>query len=68
MAGTNGNIPRYLSTEQAADLLGFSVEHLRRVARKPGGPPTFKLGRLLRFDRTLLEAWVEDHRRDPVGS
>lgn len=55
---------RYLSPEEAAAEFGFSsAEHLRRMARKPDGPPSLKIGHLIRFDRLELEAWMKDQHR-----
>lgn len=31
-----------------------------------GNIPHLKLGRLLRFDPDEIEAWLQDHRREPI--
>jgi predicted DNA-binding transcriptional regulator AlpA len=63
MAATNQQA-RYLSPEEAAAEYGFgSAERLRRMARQPGGPPSLKIGNLVRFDRLELEAWMQAQHR-----
>lgn len=55
---------RYLTPEEAALEYGFSsAEHIRRMARKAGGPPSLKIGNLVRFDRLELDAWMHDQHR-----
>ena len=55
---------RYLTPEEAAVEYGFpSAEYLRRMARKAGGPPSLKIGHLVRFDRAELDAWMAEQRR-----
>ena len=56
-----------LTEEQAAPLLGTTVQHLRNC-RCTGtgayaGLPHFKLGRSVRFDPRDIERWLERHRR-----
>lgn len=63
MAATNQQ-SRYLSPEEAAAEYGFpSAEYLRRYARKPDGPPSLKIGHLVRFDRIEMDAWIDARRR-----
>lgn len=54
-----------LTAKEVADFLGLSVRTLAtwRV-RRSDGPPFIKLGgRAIRYDRSDLEAWIEDQRR-----
>jgi len=44
----------WLSPRQAADLLGVSVEQVRRLARE-GRLPSVKVGRAVRFKRSVIE-------------
>jgi excisionase family DNA binding protein len=48
-----------LSVEEAAELIGVTVSALRRWIREGRAPPYFRAGRLIRFRRTDLEAWIE---------
>lgn len=55
---------RYLTPEEAALEYGFSsAEHIRRMARKDGGPPSLKIGNLVRFDRVEMDAWMQEQHR-----
>jgi len=63
MAATNQQ-SRYLSAEEAALEYGFrNAERLRRAATQPGGPPSMKIGRLIRFDREEMDAWMQSQHR-----
>jgi hypothetical protein len=65
MAVADRSLPRFLSPEQAGELYGFSPEYLRRMARQPDGPPSYKVRNLVRFERGEFEDWLAGHRRDP---
>lgn len=54
-----------LTEKQAAELIGFSRGALRasRVTGKLGGlqaPPWLKIGRSIRYRRTMLDAWLSE--------
>jgi excisionase family DNA binding protein len=61
----------YLSTEEVADLFGFSVRTITAWAaewHESGGVqglPAFKMGRSWRFDRQQIQAYIE-RKRLPV--
>lgn len=44
----------WLSTRQVADMLGVSIEQVRRLARS-GELPSIKIGKSLRFRRSIIE-------------
>ncbi|MDA3942624.1 MAG: helix-turn-helix domain-containing protein [Bacteroidetes bacterium] len=50
-----------LSTAEAAVALGLSVNGLRDKAKR-GELPYFKIGRLMKFDRAAIEAYINSHR------
>ena len=61
----------YLSTEEVADLFGFSVRTITAWAaewQESGGTqglPAFKMGRSWRFERTEIQAYI-DGKKLPV--
>jgi excisionase family DNA binding protein len=50
---------QYLSSEEAAVYLGISVKTVRDWRHKGQGPPSYKLGGLVRYDLRELDAWVK---------
>lgn len=56
---------QYLSTEEVADLLGFSDRTITALAaawHESGGTegiPAFKIGRSWRFERSDIQAFIE---------
>ncbi len=47
-----------IEVKDIAVALGCSESHVRRLARRPDFPPSFKLGRLRRWKVKDIEAWV----------
>ena len=59
--------PRYLSTREAAALLGISARTLE-CFREHGEGPTFrKFGRSVRYAQSDLDAWADSRRRRSTG-
>src|SRR5579871_2115085 len=62
----------YLSTEEVADLLGFSVRTVTLWFNKwhetggLEGIPGFKVGKSWRAERREIEAWIEKQEVRPV--
>ena len=54
-----------LTVDQAAEYVGLSRSTLYQYA-SARIIPSLKLGRLLRFDRVDLDAWVDSRRREAV--
>jgi len=55
-------LPReWMNTEQAARYLGCSTQHLEigRAKGNRGLPPYSKQGRMVRYRRSELDAWLE---------
>lgn len=48
-----------LTVEEAASLLGVSRSLMYEVVRRPDGPPSVKVGNVIRIPRRGLEAWLE---------
>ncbi len=53
---------RLLTAREVAELLGLSIQSILRRWRA-GDLPGFRLGsNVLRFRRSEIDAWLEDHR------
>jgi excisionase family DNA binding protein len=50
--------PIALSAEQVAELLGVSRAHVWRMLKRGQLPTPARLGRLSRWDRRTVEAWL----------
>lgn len=50
--------PIALSAEQVAELLGVSRAHIWRMLQRGQLPAPARLGRLSRWDRRTVEAWL----------
>jgi predicted DNA-binding transcriptional regulator AlpA len=54
--------PQEVMTErQVSELFGFSVPYLRRARRERRGPRFLKLGKLVRYRRADVEAYLNAH-------
>ena len=49
----------------AVDVLGVEVRHVRRPTQERK-IPFIKWGRLLRFDQTAVNHWIDKHRHEPA--
>ena len=49
---------RYLTTKQAAELLGYAQAYIRQLARQ-GDIPAYKVRGTWRFNTEELRRWVE---------
>lgn len=54
----------FLTEKEAADLLRFSPKHLQRMRAEHRGPPFFKEGRAVRYQRSEIIAWMELRREN----
>jgi predicted DNA-binding transcriptional regulator AlpA len=52
-----------LSTDEAARLLGRSIDTLRYWRYAGRGPVSFRLGRRVVYDRSAVLAWIEKERQ-----
>ena len=55
--------PEYLSTLEAASLLGVSARTLERFRVSGGGPPFCKLGHRVSYTRSDVDGWAHSRRR-----
>ncbi len=53
---------RYLGPTEVAQLLGVPVETIYQWRYKRTGPPSFRVGRHLRFDPRALRRWIEEQQ------
>lgn len=55
------DIGALMPPEEAARFLGFKEGWLAKLRMTGGGPKFVKLGRLVRYRRADLEAWIASH-------
>ena len=56
---TPSRLPRLLRVEDAAEILGVSTKTIQRW-RQAGTLPCHKIGRLIRFSESELEAFIRN--------
>jgi len=56
-----------LTEEQQAALWGISPKMLANQRCRGDGPPFIKLGRLVRYDPEMTEAWLADRVRNSTS-
>ncbi len=54
----------YLTTDQVADYLSVPVSTLYQWRHRGIGPRAARVGRHLRYRRTDVDRWVEQHMSD----
>lgn len=52
--------PAMLNVQEVAALLKCSARHVTRLEESGQMPPAIKLGRLSRWNRAAVEAWIAD--------
>ncbi|MBU7587906.1 MAG: helix-turn-helix domain-containing protein [Sphingopyxis terrae] len=57
----------FFTVKEAAAHVGLSVHTLNAYRISGDGPPYFKLGRLVRYDRNQLEAWARSDQRQSTS-
>lgn len=57
-------MPRLLTSDDVAEMLQWTSEHVRRLARA-GRMPAFKLGREWRFSEATVMEWVASGQPSP---
>lgn len=50
--------PEILNERQVQEVYGFSIPYLRRARRERRGPKFLKLGKLVRYRKADLEAFI----------
>lgn len=48
----------YLTTKDAARVLGLHPDTLRRIRREGGGPPFLRIGRAVRYRLDVVHEWA----------
>jgi predicted DNA-binding transcriptional regulator AlpA len=61
--------PRQLNTQEAAEYIGLNAALLYRLRKTGGGPRFFQIGRVVRYDPTDLDLWLEANKRsEAIGA
>jgi excisionase family DNA binding protein len=63
---TGASLPTLIDIPTAAEHLGTSPRHIRRLVAERR-IPYLKLGHYVRFDPDELETWLDDHRVKTIG-
>lgn len=59
---------RFLTTIELAEELGVHPLTLIKWRRERRGPAFVKLGKTVRYDRVLVDAWVAESMQVPVAA
>lgn len=54
----------YLTTAEVGELIRRPAETLRYWRWRGEGPPSFKIGRRVLYDRDELKAWIDAQKRN----
>jgi excisionase family DNA binding protein len=57
-------VPRLMTAEQVAELLGMDIEWVWKMSRR-GEIPTITLGRSRRYRRDAILRWLEERESKP---
>ncbi|WP_156500663.1 helix-turn-helix transcriptional regulator [Croceicoccus bisphenolivorans] len=57
----------YNTEEQEAERIGFAPKTLANQRCRGDGPPFIKVGRLVRYDPELTDAWLADRIRNSTS-
>jgi predicted DNA-binding transcriptional regulator AlpA len=55
------NTPEILNERQVQETYGFSIPYLRRTRRERRGPRYLKVGKLVRYRKADIEAYLAAH-------
>ena len=58
------NTPEILNERQVQELYGFTIPYLRRTRRERRGPRYLKVGKLVRYRKSDIEAYLAAHQVD----
>ena len=62
------NTPEILNERQVQELYGFSIPYLRRTRRERRGPRFLKVGKLVRYRKSDIEAFLAVHVVESTGA
>lgn len=51
----------FLKSKEAAEYLNVSVSTLKRWRLNGTSPPSFKQGRIIRYEKKVLDKWIQVH-------
>jgi predicted DNA-binding transcriptional regulator AlpA len=54
----DGCVGTLLSCEDLAKVLACSTRHVRRQSDSGAIPPPLRIGRLVRWDKNVIDAWI----------
>lgn len=55
----NNNDDRWIGIEEAANYMGVNKDTIRNWIKKDTGIPTHKIGKLWKFKKSELDAWIK---------
>ncbi|WP_246568538.1 helix-turn-helix transcriptional regulator [Polymorphospora rubra] len=58
--------PRLWTHRETAEFLSISATQLYALNREGDGPPSFKIGKLRRYDPADVRAWLGSHCKEGV--
>jgi len=61
------NTPEILNERQVQEIYGFSIPYLRRTRRERRGPRFLKVGKLVRYRKSDIEAFLAAHVVESTG-
>jgi predicted DNA-binding transcriptional regulator AlpA len=67
MQSANDTQRRMLRTDGAAEYLGLAASTLNKLRLTGGGPEYIKLGKVVVYDPTDLDAWLSSKRRSSTS-
>jgi predicted DNA-binding transcriptional regulator AlpA len=56
-----------LSENEIAQIFGRSVPTLQKDRLRGNGPPYLKIGRLVRYRPSAVQAWLDEHTRQSTS-
>ncbi|MDA8104754.1 MAG: helix-turn-helix domain-containing protein [Nitrospiraceae bacterium] len=57
---------KLLTAKQVSSLLAIDICSIYRLASKPDGLPSIKIGRRLRFKKSSISAWIDQQQKEEV--
>ena len=55
----NNNDDRWIGIEEAANYMGVNKDSIRNWIKKDTGIPAHKIGKLWKFKKSELDAWIK---------
>ena len=57
----------FMTTKEVARYLSVSTSWLEQLRCRGEGPPYYKLGGKVLYEKSEVDAWFESHRKNPEG-